>query len=612
MGLSLKDLGNIAVGAIERDRELTMESSKARAADLIANRDLVIRMKEKKYDSELKRFEVEDKKARAVQAVNAKYAGQEISPLDWGTDYLKETDKETYNNLLKNYEGNPDGLNNVLRSYYSDSLAKFEVSKSRDDIDKQIQEEVKAISSDYRKQIENAQGDSFLIGQLIGKRNKKINKVTEEIKEGSNGTKLVKEIQKEIEEKKELPFTIKKEDNVVTVPTWFITNGKVEEKRNKLNNADSLKTYEKANIAMLQKFLMNNKFNNINKVVKKDRDGQYIALEGPGISISNHIKLLSNGVVSSITDEQIFNETNRKASSVSDVFNPQRIESISDERIRDYTNIKQKDKWFTDDENIVAFVPWSVVNSQNSLLGNTFETKAERKLVGEAYVQALEIITANRNKNQDGKILEPNQKFMNDLQSELLSLKNGSNVTSKLVQELMLKTLNLTEKDLTGKSIVQKSVGQITITDPVSKKSKIVYDTEANKKLAKEKGFTIEIVEEKDNSSSSGSNEEIKQEIKKEIKSIDSDEETGGPILEPAIDTLIKKAVDGTITDSELIELGELDFQKVPPKLRMKYWKAKGDKQRKINQERNEAFNKKARNKKETNTTSIIDNNADD
>ena len=47
MGISLKDLGNFAVDAIEIDREITKENLAIRADELIANRDFLIEQKKK-------------------------------------------------------------------------------------------------------------------------------------------------------------------------------------------------------------------------------------------------------------------------------------------------------------------------------------------------------------------------------------------------------------------------------------------------------------------------------------------------------------------------------------------------------------------------------------
>ena len=47
----LTDLGNVAVGAIERDREITKEDLAIRAENLQANRNILIKQKSKKYDN---------------------------------------------------------------------------------------------------------------------------------------------------------------------------------------------------------------------------------------------------------------------------------------------------------------------------------------------------------------------------------------------------------------------------------------------------------------------------------------------------------------------------------------------------------------------------------
>ena len=93
MGISLKDLGNIAIGAIERDRELTADSAKTRQDELIANRNLILKMKEKKYDSDIKRFEAEQKKFDAVKSVK-NFLPEGATDVDFGKAYLKETNSK--------------------------------------------------------------------------------------------------------------------------------------------------------------------------------------------------------------------------------------------------------------------------------------------------------------------------------------------------------------------------------------------------------------------------------------------------------------------------------------------------------------------------------------
>ena len=51
------DLGNFAVGAIERDRENTAAKFEIRKEELIANRNALIENRKKKYELEIKEFE---------------------------------------------------------------------------------------------------------------------------------------------------------------------------------------------------------------------------------------------------------------------------------------------------------------------------------------------------------------------------------------------------------------------------------------------------------------------------------------------------------------------------------------------------------------------------
>ena len=76
MGISLKDIGNFAVGAIERDKELTKESLENRKEELKATRAMIIAQKAKRYEKDIAKFEEEDKKYKAIQAVNKQFTGK--------------------------------------------------------------------------------------------------------------------------------------------------------------------------------------------------------------------------------------------------------------------------------------------------------------------------------------------------------------------------------------------------------------------------------------------------------------------------------------------------------------------------------------------------------
>ena len=52
----LTDIGNVAVGAIDRDREITKEDLIIRGENLKANQQLLVDQKKKKYERELESY----------------------------------------------------------------------------------------------------------------------------------------------------------------------------------------------------------------------------------------------------------------------------------------------------------------------------------------------------------------------------------------------------------------------------------------------------------------------------------------------------------------------------------------------------------------------------
>ena len=602
MGISLKDFASFAEGAIERDRELTKENLEIRNANLVANRDFLIDQKKKKYEAELKAFEDEDKKVKAIKATNLKFSGQEISPSDWGSTYLKEYKPDLYASILKLADGDTDLANSYFAKEYSPELVNFSATTTRDKLDSKIADEVKAITSDYAEKIKNAKGDSFLINQLLGKKNKEINQVVTNVEESSKGVEQSEIVTKEVEstEKKELPFTIKDETLSFTVPKKF--RDKIEPIREKLNNDDSKKGYTKTAILATQKFFNDNDVAKIKQFIVKDKETDEITgFKGPASSVNNHITLLADGAVSSISNYEIYTKTGKDSSLITNEFNPTTISNIVDDRVRNYTNISQNKNIFSDRENIVGIVPFSIVDTNNTLGNLTFNSKADKKAVGESYIKALKILNSELNPNG---AVEGNQKFMNDLQSELLSLKGGTNKTANLVKLLMI-------DDLTKQGIgVAKSetstnenvVGKIIITDPKSgKKSEPKDDTEANRKLAEEKGFTIEVFKKP---------EEPKK-IKSDIQSKAGAERASDEQMldSTAIERLTNAAEDGTISDEDLLTFGDMVvLNKVPRNLRTRLFKLRMDRTKKENEARKIAFNEKVKaNRNKNNLVAELD-----
>ena len=113
---------------------------------------------------------------------------------------------------------------------------------------------------------------------------------------------------------------------------------------------------------------------------------------------------------------------------------------VSD-RLANYSVVSsdKKDGFFSNRNNIVAIVPFSIVDSNNTLGGYQFVNKGQTKAVGEAYLQALKNIDATN--NPEGAI-ERSQKYLNDFQNKLLRTNPGEQTKEvKAVQNEMIRIL---------------------------------------------------------------------------------------------------------------------------------------------------------------------------
>ena len=162
MGISLKDLSNIVVGGIERDRELTRENLAIRAEELKANRDLLIRQKEKKYDRELEQFYKEKEKFDTINQANEMYNKKSIDARTYAATILpltnpnwKNLDDKTKERDISNFEG---------------KTIDYKLVGNADEIQKQAANINTEINKVTAEEIKNAKGDSFLINKILGKK----------------------------------------------------------------------------------------------------------------------------------------------------------------------------------------------------------------------------------------------------------------------------------------------------------------------------------------------------------------------------------------------------------------------------------------------------------
>jgi len=162
MGFSLTDLGNVAVGAIERDREITKEDLAIRAENLQANRNILIKQKSKKYDKELEEYYKEQKKFKEIENMNALKASGSTTDKAYAAFALANTDSN-WNNL-------DDKTKKSMIDGYDGKTINYKLVGSEDEINKKAAAAMTLIENETASAIKNAKGNSFLINQILGKK----------------------------------------------------------------------------------------------------------------------------------------------------------------------------------------------------------------------------------------------------------------------------------------------------------------------------------------------------------------------------------------------------------------------------------------------------------
>ena len=513
MAISLGDIASFATGVVDADTAATQERLKDRRAELQADRQLYIDMKTKKYESELKSFEAENKKYKAIQSVNSKFEGSEtpVIPSDYGKAYLMETNPQLLLQYQTLYKENPNELNKILSTFGDKSVVDFKTSTSRDALDTKLKTDINAITAGYKKALENAKGDSRLINAILGKRDKEIKLVIEQNKEGETGAIAAKEIATQTDSNEARGFEFGAEPEVAN--TYLFKKWKKD------SNIQTLRKDIKGKISSIHKGTVNTTLNtlgSLNISLPKQfltfdqgkTSGTITGIKDKGKVVVEHITLLDNQALNFMSNEWIFGK-DTDATNVSNYYSAIEAKNLITSRVRDYSSegtvSQQKKGFWRDRENFVGFVPFSVVGLDNDFIykedgsGITINSSS-RKTVGSLYYQTLKkIAMANDPEFKNSTESEA----INKLQDKLLKLREGesSNLLTQVKNE-MATSLKLNEpkvKENTDAPInennetTSKAIDTITIIKSDGSKIENVENTTQNVAKAKEDGYTVEI-----------------------------------------------------------------------------------------------------------------------
>ena len=158
------DLGNFAVGAIEKDRENTKEKFAIRNEELQANRASLIKRKDKRYEKDIENYEKEKKKYDTLKAAAANFKDGTIDERTYAALYHTTTLGDSFANLDKTTKEN-------LISSFDGKTADYKLTGSLDEIEKKYAVEEANINKITAEKLKEARNDSFLIKKIIGESN---------------------------------------------------------------------------------------------------------------------------------------------------------------------------------------------------------------------------------------------------------------------------------------------------------------------------------------------------------------------------------------------------------------------------------------------------------
>lgn len=450
--INMADVANFGVGFLDANAKNTANNLKLRQDELKSNREFIIAQKKDKYAAELQLYKKEKEKAVKVQRLNdeAKAVSAKGGSYDaqlYGNRYLLATLGADEVKVLR--DANPESFQRMVLNIGSNPKD-FKFSLSRDMIDKQAQADVSIINSTFADEMKNAKGDDALVGKLrglIGMKKETTEDIQTVLEEKLKAGKLVQEI---VQEPTDLSNINLKTSISTFIPKPF--KDEVKKLRTKLNDNTEIR---KENTNMGLNFFTENNIPVADQYFVKDKEGNVTGLKGAGRTFIIQTNLLSSQAIKTFTNEKLYLQTGKETSLISNKLNPNTVNRLTAERLADYSVATAQKDFFTKRDNMIAIVPFSIVDTNDTLAGKyKFTTKAQTKQTGSAYLSALKDIADKQNPNAS---IESKQKFMNNLQDKLLSA--DITTDNKLVKDVQNRIINKLQLE-TSKTGVESIVYQ--------------------------------------------------------------------------------------------------------------------------------------------------------
>ena len=456
MGISLKDFASFAEGAIERDRELTKEDFEIRNANLAANRDMLIKQKEKKYEKELEAYDEEKKKFDIVKSANANFQSQNIDDRTYAMQVLPIV-TPGWNNLT-------DDLKEDAINKFKGKTFNYTLSGNIDEINAKAAAEQTAINDATAEALKKAKGDSFLINQILKKKGIDDKELTSDVEAAMKAAETIKLTEQSVDQSSVgLPV------NVLGSSSGYARGVDLNSKIYKdfasaaLTQKDQLfnknpEVLNKNNVFFTTSAIESLNIDNVKNYINYSKDGTIESIKGAGQHLFDSSNSSQKMYLSYLdaTGPSLYIMLNGDKTMLPGMYRTDNIRGNIKNRFRDYSiavrdgNVLGKGgkvgNLFAKETNFVAIPTANIIDFDNTLQGIKINGLENRNKVGKAYAEVLQELTNIYEK--DGKTVKAiDAKGQINLQNRLNDEEYGANTS-----------LNLSVKMAVGKKLIAEGV----------------------------------------------------------------------------------------------------------------------------------------------------------
>ena len=457
MGISLKDFGNFAVGAIDKDRQNTAEKFKIRNEELQANRASLIKRKDARYKKDIEAYDAEKKKYDALKSAAKNFDEKKISEKDYATQYYIATYGENFKLI-------PEKERTRMINSFNGATVDYTLKGTADEIEKKYALQEANINKITAKALEDARGDSFLINQIIGKNKAAKKDLATQVETAlkSNDTVLTsKSISQEDSSLVGIPVKVSGGlySNIDRESKNYTKFSDANFQLGKDLSAMSDKYTDKNNNALIARAAKEMNIPNLKDYFDTDRDDNIVKFKKGGAEFakttSSIFKMYKDYANTSKSPDQLFLEFGGERNKLTPYYSKSNMDGVLANKIKQYATAVVNGAVVGDggsfsnvlrnESNLIVVPTANTIDFDNTIKGtNKVIGDDDRRKVSNVYAGVL----IELSKNKKGEV---NIGKIKDIQNELQNLEYGKmSKTSMEVNNMFLAALikdNLITKD---------------------------------------------------------------------------------------------------------------------------------------------------------------------